>query len=199
MLRAVDFSHALLRERLYPGDVAIDATAGNGHDTHFLAQLVGRDGMVYAFDVQESAIAATARLMDRWGVPPSSYQLISAGHETMRDAIPARHHGQAGAVVFNLGYLPGSDKSVVTRPDTTLAAIEAALSLLRPGGILVTVLYTGHPGGMEEAEAVRTFAAALPHRDWHVIEFRTVNARHEAPGVLVFEKPGSPAEPDYII
>jgi predicted methyltransferase len=199
MLRAVEFSHQLLRERLFPGDMAIDATAGNGHDTHFLAQLTGPDGMVFAFDVQGEAIAATRSLLERWGVPPESWQLIHAGHETMTTAIPESWHGRAGAVLFNLGYLPGSDKSVTTGAETTVAAMRAALTLLRPGGILVAVLYVGHPGGAEEALAVRDFCAGLPTREFHSVEYRTLNYRNHPPSVIAIEKAGTDAEPEYSI
>ena len=202
MLRSVDYSHSLLREHLFRGDVAIDATAGNGHDTHFLAQLTGSDGKVYAFDVQAAAIESTRRLLERWGVPPDSVKLVHGGHETMESAIAPEHHGQVGAVIFNLGYLPGSDKTVVTLAGTTLAAMDAALRLLRPGGIVIAVLYTGHPGGREEADAVRSFAAALPGDIYHAVEYRTLNTKASAPFVLVMEKLGvgeGPSEPEYVI
>lgn len=202
MLRSVDYSHSLLREHLFRGDVAIDATAGNGHDTHFLAQLTGRDGKVYAFDVQAAAIESTRRLLERWGVAPESVELVHGGHEAMESAIAPEHQGQVGAVIFNLGYLPGSDKTVVTLPETTLAAMGAALRLLRSGGILIAVLYAGHPGGQEEAEAVRSFAAALPGDCYHAVEYRTLNTRASAPSVLVMEKLGvgaGPSEPEYVI
>ena len=199
MLRAVEFSHQLLRERLFPGDMAIDATAGNGHDTHFLAQLTGPEGMVFAFDVQGEAITATRSLLERWGVPASSWQLIQAGHETMPGAIPQRWHGHAGAVLFNLGYLPGSDKTITTVAASTVAAMRGALEMMRPGGVLVAVLYAGHPGGAEEAQAVLDFAAGLPTRDYHAIEYRTLNSRNTPPSVLAIEKAGSANEPEYSI
>ena len=199
MLRAVEFSHQLLRERLFSGDMAIDATAGNGHDTHFLAQLTGPDGMVFAFDVQGDAIAASRSLLERWGVPAESWQLIHAGHETMLEAIPAAWHGRAGAVLFNLGYLPGSDKSVTTGAATTVTAMRAALELLRPGGILVAVLYVGHPGGAQEAQAVLDFCAGLPTREFHSVEYRTLNFRSPPPSVIAIEKAGSDLEPEYSI
>ena len=199
MLRAVEFSHHLLRERLFPGDMAIDATAGNGHDTHFLAQLTGEDGIVFAFDVQGGAIAATRSLLERWGVPAASWQLVHAGHETMLEVIPATWHGRAGAVLFNLGYLPGSDKSITTGAETTVAAMRSALTLLRPGGILVAVLYAGHPGGAQEAQAVLDFCAGLPTREFHSVEYRTLNSRNHPPSVVAIEKAGSDLEPEYSI
>ena len=127
----------MLRERLLPGDLAVDATAGNGHDTHFLAQLIGPEGKVFAFDVQPEAIAATQRLLQRWGVPEACYQLIGASHAEMVAHLPGDAEGRIAAVIFNLGYLPGGDKSVITRAETTLPAVRAALELLRPGGLFL--------------------------------------------------------------
>lgn len=199
MFRAVEFSHLLIRERLYPGDTAVDATAGNGHDTHFLAQLVGDDGMVFAFDVQQDALASARTRLERWGVPPQCFRFYQQGHETMREAIPAEFHGRIGAVLFNLGYLPGGDKTVVTRAETSLAALRASLELLRPGGVAVVVLYTGHPGGPEEACTIRDFASGLPPREYQVVEYATLNARQPAPAVLAIEKQGEIAEAEYII
>ncbi len=200
MLRAVDFSHQLIRECLFPGDMAIDATAGHGHDTHFLAQLTGPEGMVFAFDVQGTAITATHQLLSRWGVPPHSWQLLQQGHETMATAIPTHWHGKAGAILFNLGYLPGSDKTIITQPDTTLRAIRAGLDLLRPSGLLIIVLYTGHPGGLEEAAAIHTLATTLPASAWRVVEYRTLNTRLPAPSVIAIQKATPPGpELDYSI
>lgn len=188
MPRAVEFSHELITARVRPGDAVIDATAGNGHDTLFLAKLTGPEGMVFAFDVQAGAVAGTLQLLDTHGIPRHCRQVFHAGHETMSEAIPARWRGGIAAVVFNLGYLPASDKSVITTAATTLAAMQAALTMLRPGGILVAVLYTGHAGGQEEADAVEAFAAALPSRTFHSISWRTLNAARPAPLVVAIER-----------
>ncbi len=195
MLRAVAFSHQLLRERLRSGDTAIDATSGNGHDTFFLTQLTGPEGMVFAFDVQSEAIAATRSLLEREGVPAGSWQLIHAGHETLCDAVPQRWHGHIGTIIFNLGYLPGGDKTITTAAGSTVAAMRAALEILRPGGVIVAVLYTGHPGGMEEAQAVLDFAAGLPAIECHAIHYRTLNSRNTPPSVLAIEKSGAAVRP----
>jgi predicted methyltransferase len=156
LLRATTLAHALIRAALRPGDTAIDATVGNGHDTVFLADLVGPRGRVIGFDVQPMALAAArARLTGR-----ETVELIEAGHERIAAYIAA--DVVIGAAMFNLGYLPGSDKRIATSPDTTLPALGAIFDRLRTGGLVTVVLYTGHPGGLAEAEAVKTAVAALP-------------------------------------
>ena len=188
MLSAVDYCHALFRARLEPGDLAVDATAGNGHDTLFLAQLVGPEGMVFAFDVQPVAIAATRGLLQRHHVPDGCYRLICESHSEMAAHLPPGLEEGIAAVIFNLGYLPGGDKFRITRTETTLPAVVIALELLRPGGLLLLVLYPGHPGGAEEAQALREFASGLPPRQWQVTEYRTLNAKNAPPSVLAIEK-----------
>ncbi len=190
---AVTLVHDLLRAHLRPGDIAIDATAGNGHDTLLLAQFTAPGGMVFAFDIQPEAVAATCGRLEAAGFPRSSCQVIQAGHETMAAAIPPQFHGHIAAVVFNLGYLPGGDKSVITSPASTVAAMHAALQLLRPAGLLAAVLYTGHPGGAEEAEAVRRFARGLPDDTWQTAESRPALTLRPAPSVLHILKSPAPA------
>lgn len=194
MLRAVEYCHHLLRSHVAPGDVVVDATAGNGHDTLLLAQLTSPGGMVFACDVQPAALTTTQRLLECAGIPADSFHLIESGHQHLTAILPPEHHGRIAAVVFNLGYLPGRDHALTTTAATTIQAMEQALELLRPGGLVVAVLYTGHPGGAEEAEAVRAFAAALPGAAWLVTEQRTLNTARPAPSVLVIRRQCAPSE-----
>ncbi|MCS6864140.1 MAG: class I SAM-dependent methyltransferase [Gemmataceae bacterium] len=150
MPRLTEIAHSAVRAVLTNGEVAIDATAGNGWDTQFLLECVGRQGHVFAFDIQPQALAATAA---RIGDVPN-VTLLARNHAELRNAIPTKYHGRIGAVMFNLGYWPGSDHAITTTPPSTLAAITAAWELLRDGGILTILAYTGHPGGAEEAAAV---------------------------------------------
>jgi predicted methyltransferase len=158
-MRLVDRAHELLGEALREGDLAIDATAGNGHDVAFLAEQVGNSGKVYAFDLQKEAIEATAKLLAEKGL--ENVELHQCGHESMVEALPSEIFGQVTAVTFNLGYLPGGDKSVVTQITTTRLALRAAMDTLRPGGLLAVVAYRGHPGGPEECDAVREELSSL--------------------------------------
>lgn len=153
------------------GSLAIDATAGNGHDTLFLAQLVGPAGTVWAFDIQPEALRKTVLKLEEQGISVelrlksaspsvpkegcSCVIAIEADHAAMAAHIPAEVCGHVSAVMFNLGYLPGADKSCITMTASTLAALNAAWELLAPEGVLSVVVYPGHPGGREEAEAVR--------------------------------------------
>lgn len=177
---AVGWAQLLLTDRLNPGDIALDATAGNGHDTLFLSRCVGSSGHVYAMDVQLAAVTETRRRLLEAGLAPEQFTLVQAGHETMAGIVPAEHHGQLAGIMFNLGYLPGSDKTVITRTETTLEAVSAAVTLLKPGGLLTIAVYPGHEGGAQEQRHLADWAASLPPREFEVQHLRPVN-RHANP------------------
>lgn len=158
-MRLTEKVHQLLTEHLHDGDLAIDATAGNGHDTQFLAEQVGAAGTVIAIDIQQSAIQAThaklsaAQLEDR-------ATLYCADHATQLKDLAQAQPASVAAIVFNLGYLPGSDKTIQTQSTTTERALDAAKALLRPKGLLCVTAYRGHPGGMDEAASVESWMHA---------------------------------------
>jgi len=141
---------AVLRE----GDLAIDATAGNGHDTVFLAKLVGEAGEVIAFDVQEQAIVSTRERLAAEGLL-DRVKLVHGSHGSIAKHAAAK---SVAAVMFNLGYLPGGDHAVITRTEETLQALDGALEALRSGGLLTIVCYPGHEGGDQESAAVVAWA-----------------------------------------
>jgi 16S rRNA C1402 N4-methylase RsmH len=173
---AVRWSHALLGPRLRPGDVVVDATMGNGHDTVFLAQRVLPGGRVFAFDVQAEALEATRKRLEEMegskskiqnprkaqasrsteeAVAEDAVSLIHAGHETMEQHLPAELRGKVRAFMFNLGWLPGAQKKgTITRTETTLSALGLAIEWIGDGGMITVVCYPGHAGGDTEADAV---------------------------------------------
>lgn len=180
---AVALSHFLLGERVKPGDRVADATCGNGNDTLYLARLVGPNGKVFAFDIQEQALVNTRTLLAGSGCLAQT-ELIAAGHERIAEFV----RGPLKAVAFNLGYLPGSDKRVVTRPEETVAALDQVARLLLPGGIITVCVYTGHPGGELEAESVVKWGAALPSADYNVWLSRRINLPPTAPYLVIVDK-----------
>jgi len=152
-------AHDVIRSVVRPGETVIDATAGNGHDTRFLAQLVGPRGRVYAIDLQPLALQRAQETMPAEG--QSQVTWIEGDHARLLELIPEPQHGQIAAVMFNLGYLPGAHKAIVTTSVTTRAAVEAALAVLRPGGVITIIAYTGHAGGAEEASALDELLTGL--------------------------------------
>ncbi len=177
------FIRKLLNACLKTGDSVLDGTAGNGHDTLFLAQCVGASGRVFAFDVQQSALDNTAARLQAAGCA-GQVSLIRAGHERLADYVDT----SLAAAVFNFGYLPGGDKQLTTQADTSIAALAAACKLLRPGGLLTATLYPGHEAGEKEANAVETWASTLSQQDVQVLRYQFINQRNRPPYLLVFEK-----------
>lgn len=57
----VELLRELLAREPLAGARVIDATAGNGHDTEFLARAVGEAGEVLAIDLQPAALEATLK------------------------------------------------------------------------------------------------------------------------------------------
>lgn len=170
------------------GDLAIDATVGNGHDTVFLARCVGRDGTVLGFDVQESAIVAARNRLAREEALAERVTLVRGSHADLKRVLGALGETRRPkAIMFNLGYLPGGNKSVTTRTDETISALRVAAELLAPGGLLTVVLYPGHPEGKREAEAVVEWGGSLP-KQFAVLSSRLLNRAESAPFLLVIER-----------
>ena len=156
-----------IAQSLQPGQFAVDATMGNGHDTLFMAELVGVEGRVFGFDIQQQALANTRQRLAAAGLE-NRVTLIQGGHEYMERLLPSGVQGQISAIMFNLGYLPGGDKHKVTRPETTLAAVEAATRLLAPGGIMTILVYRGHAGGQDEADTISRALDSMSQKGFEI-------------------------------
>lgn len=186
-------AHSLLHQVLREGDAAIDATCGNGHDSAFLAQRVfsapaqpGEEcrGSLYCIDVQESAIRASETTLSAVLSPEqmARVRLLRQSHVTFPAEIAPR---SVRAVVYNLGYLPGSDKSVITRAEDTITSLRRALELVCVSGIVCVTCYRGHAGGAEETAAVASLARSLPPTTWSVYLHEPAN-RPSSPLVYTF-------------
>ena len=181
--RVLQYAQQLLKDSIAEGDTVVDATAGNGHDTLFLAQLVGDEGQVYAFDVQKEAVDATLhRLLDH--SLEHRALVLNKGHEEVSNFVLK----PVAAAIFNLGYLPGSNHDIITKPSTTIQAIEELLKLLKVGGLIVLVIYHGHPGGKEERDSVIDYVRKLPQKYVHVLKYEFLNQQNDPPFVIALEK-----------
>ncbi|NLP37469.1 MAG: methyltransferase domain-containing protein [Firmicutes bacterium] len=189
MKKPLLFAKELVREVLTPGDIAVDATCGNGHDTLFLAELVGPEGKVFAFDIQQEAILSTQKKLEAAQLS-ERVELLNTSHANEAFWPPA----PLQAVMFNLGYLPGGDHEVITQPKSTVAALQIAVTRLQPGGIITLVVYTGHDGGEEELEAVRNFCTKLPQKEYAVLEYKFINQINRPPLLLAIQRLTKPTK-----
>ena len=172
MVDLVGLHKHLLLEHIGEGDVVVDFTMGNGNDTLFLSRTVGERGKVYAFDIQEEALASTRAHLIAEGAP-ENYELICASHHRVREFV----NEPIKAGIFNLGYLPRSGKkSVTTMRKTTFPAVEAALELLAPDGVLIVAIYPGHEEGALEGEMLREYFSTLSRFRICASEFHILNS-----------------------
>lgn len=157
----VDLAKQFISEVLRQGDIGLDATVGNGHDTLFLAQQVGSLGRVYGFDVQAAAISRTKERVFDAGLQ-DTVTLFQTGHENLAVVLKSKKVPHVMGAMFNLGYLPSSDKSIQTLPETTLFALQGCLDVLKPEGRMTIIAYPGHAGGEVEEKIVKHWCEELP-------------------------------------
>ncbi|MHA6260420.1 tRNA (mnm(5)s(2)U34)-methyltransferase [Sporosarcina sp. CAU 1771] len=182
LLRVLPFAKYLLSQTVNPGETVIDATAGNGNDTEFLAKHVGENGHVFAFDIQKAALDSTKV---RLGTLNERVTLVLDSHDNVDQYIDKK----IGGAVFNLGYLPHSDDlSIVTQADSTIKAIQKMLGMLKKGGIIAISVYDGHEGGAEERDALLNYVMSLHQAEVHVIRYELINQRNNPPFLIALEK-----------
>ncbi|MCR5034372.1 MAG: 50S ribosomal protein L11 methyltransferase [Clostridia bacterium] len=184
--QTTEFAMHIVRAYVKPGDTVVDATCGNGHDTLALAEM-GPEKL-YAFDVQEAAVRATTELLEANGygksITESRIIVRQLAHEDMADCIDE----PVKVVVFNLGYLPGGDKACTTRTETTLAAVQDAMELLRPDGLICITMYSGHAEGKQEKKALLELAEGLDAGKWHTAYISMPNQKHDPPEILLITR-----------
>lgn len=175
--------HRFIRETVQPGDLCVDATMGNGHDTVLLSSLVGETGHVYAFDIQEMALTNTRALLESSGCPDNTTLLLES-HEKMAAYLKK---DSVSCITFNFGYLPGGDHNKATRASSSIAAIRSGLSLLKIGGLMSLCIYSGGDTGFEERDAVLSYIKELDPRTYLVIKSDYYNRPNNPPiPVLIF-------------
>ena len=169
-LSPVEVARRFVASHIVAGDHCIDATLGNGHDTLFLAQGVGNSGKVLGFDVQSSAVESARHRIREAGLS-DRVDFRNQGHETMVSVIKSISWSGVKLIMFNLGYLPGSDKSVITTTSTTIMALDASINVLAADGAISIVAYRGHVGGAEEYDAVINWVNRLSHVSYFVVRY----------------------------
>lgn len=172
----------LISPYISEGDCVVDLTMGNGHDTLFLAQTVGPTGQVLAFDIQQVALDHTKALMAENKITWTS--LHKVGHEHVASYVDE----DISVAMMNLGYLPGADKQLVTREETTIKAISDTLGLLRSSGVLAIAAYVGHEGSFEEVDALEKYLETLKPKNYSVRKIAYVNRLNNPPIIYLVQK-----------
>ncbi|KQL44474.1 rRNA methyltransferase [Brevibacillus choshinensis] len=178
----LEVARKLIKERVKAGETVIDATMGNGNDTLFLAQLVQDTGKVIAYDIQPLAMEKTRERLEREGVA-GWVAMRLASHEEIETV-----EEPVGAIMFNLGYLPGGDKEITTQAASTIRAIESGLRVLRPGGVMTVMIYWGHQAGEAEKAAVESYCQSISQLDYLVLKYQYINQQNQAPFLLAIER-----------
>jgi len=180
-------AHDLIETVLRPGDRAIDATVGNGHDTLFLARCVGDTGRVFGFDIQSHALRKTSDKLAQQGMTART-TLFNVDHSKMGQTIPIDSRGKIKVVMFNLGYLPGGDKAITTQTANTVNAIAVAAGLTSAHGLISILAYPGHLEGALETSAVERYLYGLSAQEYNVRTLYSTHPNPSAPRLFVVEK-----------
>ncbi len=160
-----------LSAHIHEGITAVDFTMGNGHDTLFLSNAIGKNGKLYAFDIQEQALINTKSRLEENNCP-NNYTLIKASHSLVKNYVKEK----IDVGVFNLGYLPGGDKKITTLRETTIPAVESAIELLNDDGIILIAIYPGHAEGEIEGKILTEMLSKLERKQICVSRFTILNS-----------------------
>ena len=105
--------------------------------------MVGSNGNVISFDIQDIAIENTEKLLKESNLEGVA-RLYKTSHENMPDYAEKE---SISAIMFNLGYLPKGDHKISTKSESTINAISKGLDLLKPGGVMSICIYSGKDSG----------------------------------------------------
>lgn len=183
VVNATKMAHKFILPQLANATLVIDATAGNGNDTLFLAKNSSAETTVWAFDIQPQAIANTRLLLEKHGFH-NKVRLILDNHANIANYISH----PIDIAMFNLGYLPGGDHSKNTCPETTLQALEQMSQLITVGGLLTIAAYPGYDHGKIENDMVHQFLTTLPQQTFTVASWTMVNQVNSPPVLYIVEK-----------
>ena len=181
---ALNIIHKIIRERVQPGDLCIDATAGRGNDALFLAELVGETGHVTAFDIQQDAVDSTKKLLEEHGMTSRTDVLLKS-HSEMDEVC---EEGTVSCITFNFGWLPKGDHNIFTNKSTSIPAIEKGLKLLKSGGMMTLIIYYGRETGFEERDALLEYLPTIDSSRFTVIEMPFVNRPNGPPIPIIILK-----------
>ncbi|EDS72719.1 methyltransferase domain-containing protein [Anaerofustis stercorihominis] len=177
-----EITNVIIDNKVVSGNIVLDMTMGNGNDTLYLSKKVGEKGKVYAFDIQSQAVKNTKKLLDENRI--NNAVLINDSHENVLNYVTDK----VDFAVYNLGYLPGGDKKIVTKSSSSVKSIEYVLTVLNNDGIIVICAYVGHEGGMEEYKDILSFVSSLSKSNFNVTKLEHTNRKPVSPKMIIIER-----------
>jgi len=181
--RSTNVVRILLKEKLQNGDAVIDCTLGNGHDALYMKELIGQEGQLYGFDVQTAAIEKTSVKLADQGYD-ENIKLILDSHENVDLHVKEK----VDVITFNFGYLPGGDKSIVTKSESSIKALEKCFYLLKDYGIIALIFYPGHEEGKKELMEMMAYLQNIDQKKFDIHHGRFINQANNPPEYMVIQK-----------
>lgn len=175
----IQLAHTFWKQLVHMDDTVVDATCGNGYDSHVLAKL--GVGKLFCFDIQERAIVITKTRLEGY---LERVTFVHGSHSTLKEALQGL---QPKLIVYNLGYLPGGDKSLTTELASTIESLHSAIECIAPGGAISITCYPGHKEGKIEEAAVVRFCQDLAPKEWTVSSHSWLN-RSNHPHLIFIQK-----------
>jgi SAM-dependent methyltransferase len=171
MIKLTDLYHRIIQEKT-PIQVAVDMTCGHGRDTLFLSKVSNK---VYAFDIQAKAIEETKKRTRG----QDNIILIHDNHLHVDNYIKE----PIDVAIYNLGYLPGGDKEIITETTSTLASLEKICQQLNKDGLIVIEVYPHNP---DEQSQIIQYTKAL-NKSYDVVKIDLHNS-HQSPNLIIIKK-----------
>ena len=168
-------AHYIIETFLENKNTAIDGTLGNGHDTDFLAE---RFKEVYTFDIQEEACTNYTQKKKE------NVKVIHSSHDLFQEYVDKK----VDCIMYNLGFLPGGDKNITTKSETSLKSINTGLNLLNSGGIMTICLYRGHDEGKREENIIIPYLKEIDKSVYGVMYHSFLNRNKKSPVLVIIEK-----------
>ena len=175
----IKLSHEYWKNNLSIGDIAIDATIGNGFDFIVLSKLVLSEnfGFLYGFDIQKKALQNTKKIfLDNFDKNfLNRTKIFQESHEDFSQILE-----KPKLIVYNLGYLPGSDKTITTKTESTLKSIKNGLRISQ---FLSITCYPGHLEGEKEEVEILNFLKNLDRKEFEICYHKWIN-REKSPTLI---------------
>lgn len=159
--------------------IAADMTVGKGNDSKYILKNTQIEKL-YGFDIQKEAEIESKNLIGK--DPRFIFHLAS------HDKIDKYIKEGLDLAIYNLGYLPGGNKEITTKYQSTIKSLEKTLDLLNKDGIVILTIYPGHPAGKIESEKIEAYLRKIDQKKYEIIKITYPTRPKNPPYIIVIQK-----------